>query len=179
MVLTAAHCVEDIENGTLHRRPANTASRPAIANPQQAQRRERLRRRSPTHVFPGFDPGVIHGDAALLILDRPDHAPPLALAGAADAALYEGGAAVQVAGWGLTGARTPGARRTCARPRWTVQNAEHLPAARPARFYAAFSPAVAALPARHPGEQDAAAASATAAARRSATRADGTPVELA
>lgn len=99
VVLTAAHCVEDIEGGGF-----TPARQYAVAtnttNPGQALR-ENVFRVVETHVFPGFDPGSLIGDAGILILDRPTSAPPLAMAGAADAGLYEGGAAVQLAGWGL------------------------------------------------------------------------------
>ena len=100
VVLTAAHCVEDLELGGF-----TPASRYAVAtgqaNPLQTPRDEILRV-SGTHVFPGFDPGNTHGDAALLVLASPTSAPAIALASAADNDLYAGGAQVLLAGWGLT-----------------------------------------------------------------------------
>lgn len=100
VVLTAAHCVEDLERGGFTP-PNRYAVATNTTSPGQALR-ENVFRVVETHVFPGFDPGNLTGDAGILILDRPTSAPPLALAGAADAPLYEGGAALQLAGWGLT-----------------------------------------------------------------------------
>jgi secreted trypsin-like serine protease len=107
VVLTAAHCVESVERGTLNV-PGNYALATGVADPRQATP-ENIFKVVAVHVFPGFDPGVIHGDAAILILDRPTAAPPIAMAGAADAALYGGGAEARLAGWGLTrgGAKEP------------------------------------------------------------------------
>jgi len=100
VVLTAAHCVEDLERGRFT--PAGGyAVATGTTTPAKALR-ENVFRVVETHVFPGFDPGALRGDAGILVLDRPTSAPPIALAGAADAPLYAGGAAVQLAGWGLT-----------------------------------------------------------------------------
>jgi secreted trypsin-like serine protease len=100
VVLTAAHCVEDIEHGGLT--PAGQyALATGVTKPEEAQA-ENIFHVTEAHVFPGFDPGSLHGDAGILILDRPTTAPVMPLAGAGDTALYEGGAAVQLAGWGLT-----------------------------------------------------------------------------
>jgi secreted trypsin-like serine protease len=113
IVLTAAHCVESIEEGKLT--PAGDyVVTTGVSNPGRA-RTANVFRVAQAHVFPGFDPGTLHGDAAILILSRPTPAPPIALAGPGDAALYTGGAKVQLAGWGLTGAtanRTPNNFRT-------------------------------------------------------------------
>lgn len=103
VILTAAHCAEDVESGGFTQ-PGDYAVATGTANPKQA-RGEDVFAVSAVHVFPSFDPGLIHGDAAVLILSRPTSAPPLALAGPEDAALYKGGAAVTVAGWGLTRAQ--------------------------------------------------------------------------
>jgi secreted trypsin-like serine protease len=103
IVLTAAHCVEDVEKGTITP-TRDYAVSTGVADPTKAGP-ENIFHIVATHVFPGFDPGVLHGDAAILVLDRPSPAPPLAMAGAADAALYAGGAEVRLTGWGLTSAR--------------------------------------------------------------------------
>ncbi len=101
VVLTAAHCVEDLDRGGLT--PAKQyALATGVTSPEEAQA-ENIFHVTEAHVFPGFDPGTIHGDAGVLILDRPTTAPALALAGSGDSALYAGGATVQLAGWGLTG----------------------------------------------------------------------------
>lgn len=107
VVLTAAHCVEDLERGGITPAKAYAVATgtttPSKALPQNVFRVVE------THVYPGFDPGGLHGDAAILVLDRPSPAPPIAMAGAADAALYGGGAPVQLAGWGVTGANAKNA----------------------------------------------------------------------
>jgi trypsin len=100
VVLTAAHCVENLDRGLLTA-AGSYALATGVTSPEEA-RPENVFRVAETHVFPGFDPGSLRGDAAVLVLDRPTAAPPIALAGPADAALYAGGAAVQLAGWGLT-----------------------------------------------------------------------------
>lgn len=106
VVLTAAHCLEDLERGRFT--PAgNYAVATGTTSPGKALR-ENVFRVVETHVFPGFDPGSLRGDAGILVLDRPTAAPPIALAGAADAPLYAGGATAQLAGWGLTRANATG-----------------------------------------------------------------------
>jgi secreted trypsin-like serine protease len=100
VILTAAHCVENIERGRF-----TSAGQYAVATATTTpgkSLRENVFGVVETHVFPGFDPGNLVGDAGILVLDRPTTAPPIALAGPADAALYAGGADVQLAGWGLT-----------------------------------------------------------------------------
>jgi len=100
VVLTAAHCVEDIDHGGLT--PAKEyALATGVTSPEEAKP-ENVFRVVEAHVFPGFDPGTLQGDAGILILDRPTTAPPLALAGSGDSALYAVGTSVQLAGWGLT-----------------------------------------------------------------------------
>ena len=100
MVLTAAHCVEDLHFGGFTAAPDYKVAT-GRANPRQDETGEVLRVSS-THVFPGFDPGTTRDDAALLVLASPTTAPAIPLAGAADSALYAGGAPVLLAGWGLT-----------------------------------------------------------------------------
>jgi secreted trypsin-like serine protease len=100
VVLTAAHCVENLEHGGLTQ-ARQYALATGVTSPEEAQA-EDIFRVAEAHVFPGFDPGTLHGDAGILILDRPTTAPVLALAGPGDAALYAGGAPVQLVGWGLT-----------------------------------------------------------------------------
>jgi len=100
VVLTAAHCVESLDHGGLT--PAKQyALATGVTSPEEAQAAN-IFHIAEAHVFPGFDPGTLHGDAGILILDRPTSAPVLPLAGPGDAALYAGGATVQLAGWGLT-----------------------------------------------------------------------------
>ncbi|HEU5106310.1 MAG TPA: trypsin-like serine protease [Solirubrobacterales bacterium] len=107
VILTAAHCIEDLERGGFT--PAQQyAVATGTTTPSQALR-QNVFKVLETHVYPGFDPGGLQGDAGVLILDRPTAAPPIAMAGSADAALYAGGAPVQLAGWGVTGANAKNA----------------------------------------------------------------------
>lgn len=101
VILTAAHCVENIQRGTFTP-PSRYAVATGTTSPSKALG-ENVFRVVENHVFPGFDPGRLRGDAAILVLDRPTTAPPIALADPADAALYAGGDPIQLAGWGLTG----------------------------------------------------------------------------
>jgi secreted trypsin-like serine protease len=100
VVLTAGHCVQDLNLGGFTP-PAEYEIATGRANPRQDGSGEVLKVEA-THVFPGFNPGNTHGDAALLILATATTAPPIPLATAADGALYGGGTPVTLAGWGLT-----------------------------------------------------------------------------
>lgn len=138
VILTAAHCIEDLERGRF------TAARSyAVATGTTAPGkalRENVFRVVDTHVFPGFDPGNLRGDAGILVLDRPTAAPPIALAGAADASLYEGGAIVQLAGWGLTRANAsdgPDSLRTTS----LVVQSPSFCKQKTRRYYPPYSPA--------------------------------------
>lgn len=137
VILTAAHCADDVDHGGLT--PAKDyALATGVSGPGEAQP-ENVFRVTETHVFPGFDPGTLHGDAAILVLDRPTTAPVLALAGPGDAALYAGGATVQLAGWGLT---APQAKEQPERLRTTSMVVE-TPSACKAKtrgYYSPFSP---------------------------------------
>ena len=106
VVLTAGHCVENLEAGTLYP-VAGFGVATGAANLKQIERSQ-LSAVERAVVYPGFTPSKLHGDAGLLILAEPVAAPPLALAGAADAALYAGGTPIEIAGWGQTNPRVPG-----------------------------------------------------------------------
>ncbi|HEX5712518.1 MAG TPA: serine protease [Solirubrobacterales bacterium] len=100
VILTAAHCVEDLQGKGGFTPIRNYAVATGATNPFEAEK-ENVSRITATHVFPGFDPGNLHGDAAVLVLEKATTAPPIAIATSADSALYDGGATVQLAGWGL------------------------------------------------------------------------------
>jgi trypsin len=138
VVLTAAHCVENLDRGGLT--PAKDyALATGVTSPEEAKA-ENIFHVVEAHVFPGFDPGTLHGDAGILILDRPTTAPALALAGAGDAALYAGGAKVQLAGWGLTQANQkegPSGLRTTS----MVLETPSFCKAKTHGYYSPFSPA--------------------------------------
>jgi len=174
VVLTAAHCAEDVETGGFTR-PGEYAVATNIANPKQASA-ENVFDVSGVHVFPSFDPGVIHGDAAVLILSRPTSATPLALAGPEDAALYEGGAAVTVAGWGLTRAQNRQAPANLRSATMAIQ--KPTTCQRKTRgFYKEFSPAVQ-LCLLSPPANRSGTCFGDSGGPAIGQRADGTPVEL-
>ena len=102
VVLTAAHCVENLEAGG-YTPASDYAIAAGFADPREAGDANEVLRVSGTHVFPEFDPNTLWGDAAILVLATPTAATPIALAAATDSALFEGGARVLLAGWGLTG----------------------------------------------------------------------------
>jgi secreted trypsin-like serine protease len=174
VVLTAAHCAEDVETGGFTK-PGEYAVATNIANPRQSSA-ENVFGVSAVHVFPSFDPGVIHGDAAVLILSRPTSAPAIPLAGPDDAALYGGGAAVTVAGWGLTQAQNRQAPDNLRSATMTVQTASSCQ--RKTRgFYREFSPAVQ-LCLLSPPANKSGTCFGDSGGPAIGQRADGTPVEL-
>ncbi len=138
VVVTAAHCIESLEHGGIT--PAGSyAVATGITKPEEAAA-ENVFRVTETHVFPDFDPGSLRGDAGILVLDRPTPAPPLPLAGSADAALYQGGATVQLAGWGLQGANA-GGRASALRSTSMVVQAPPVCRQKTRSYYPPFSPA--------------------------------------
>lgn len=173
VVLTAAHCVEEVENGTITP-PSEYALSTGIADPTKANP-ENVFHVVANHVFPGFDPGVLHGDAAILILDRPTTAPSLAMAGSADAALYGGGAEVRLAGWGLTSASAKEQPTNLRMTSMLVQTASSCRKSTRS-FYRSFSPArqVCLIAA----DRASGGCFGDSGGPAIAQRADGTPVEL-
>ncbi|HVY96736.1 MAG TPA: serine protease [Solirubrobacterales bacterium] len=119
VVLTAGHCVEDIETGRLT----------PIRDYRVATGVADLKQAGEANVFPvvravtyhGFDPGATRGDAGLLILGRPTTAPPIQLATAADAELQQPGTRVKVAGWGVEHAGDSAAPATLRATSTTIQ----------------------------------------------------------
>lgn len=100
LVLTAGHCVEDIESGEIA--PAATiAVATGVADLTQIAAAN-VSRVSEALVYPHFDPGQLTGDAGLLVLTGPVTAPPIRLAGSGDTGLIAPGTQVTIAGWGLT-----------------------------------------------------------------------------
>lgn len=174
VILTAAHCVEDVERGTFAS-PGQYAVATGTTSPGQALR-ENVFKVVEAHVFPGFDPGSLRGDAAILILDRPTAAPPIALAGPADAGLYAGGAALQLAGWGLTGANSvkpPESLRAAAMVVQTPTSCEQ----KTKRFYPEFSSAAQFCAIDAPAKKSGGCFG-DSGGPGIGQRADGTPVEL-
>jgi V8-like Glu-specific endopeptidase len=99
VVLTAGHCVEDLESSSITQ-PEQIAVATGISNLQHIPD-AKISRVEKVLANPDFNPSKLQGDAGLLILKTPVSAPAIALAGPEDAALYEAGDQVTIAGWGI------------------------------------------------------------------------------
>jgi secreted trypsin-like serine protease len=99
VVLTAGHCVEDIESSSIVE-PGEIAVATGVSNLRKIPRAQ-VSEVVQVLANPEFNPAKLHGDAGLLILAAPVTAPPIALATGADAALYEPGDELTIAGWGI------------------------------------------------------------------------------
>jgi secreted trypsin-like serine protease len=104
VILTAGHCVEDIESSSIVE-PERIAVATGVSNLEKIQGKE-ISRVERVLAYPEFDPTQLHGDAGLLILTAPVTAPPIALATGADASLYAPGGKLTVAGWGVDNRNT-------------------------------------------------------------------------
>jgi secreted trypsin-like serine protease len=103
LVLTAGHCIQDIVTG--RRTPP---SRYIVVTGSSDIRDKTVRQVSKVQralPYPGFNPFKLHGDAGLLVLAKPTTAPPITLAGPADAALLAPNVPAYIAGWGERGSR--------------------------------------------------------------------------
>jgi hypothetical protein len=138
VVLTAGHCVEEIETSIIRRAGGYVVttgladvSRPPAANRSRVSR---------ALIYPHFRPARLWGDAGILVLASPVSAPSLPLAGAADGTLLEAQTPISISGWGLTSpeaGRTPAALQTAAT---LVQSPEYCKRSS-APFYPIYSPA--------------------------------------
>jgi secreted trypsin-like serine protease len=99
VVLTAGHCVEDIESSSIVE-PQEIAVATGVSNLSRIPRAD-ISEVVQVLAYPNFDPTKLQGDAGLLILAAPVAAPPIALATSTDAALYEPGDELTIAGWGI------------------------------------------------------------------------------
>jgi secreted trypsin-like serine protease len=174
VVLTAGHCVEDLESSSIVE-PKLIAVATGISNLQKIQIAQ-VSKVEQVLAYPGFDPTQLHGDAGLLILTAPVTAPPIALATAADAALYEPGGQLTVAGWGIDNRTTGHAPNQLQAATVPIEEASRCKEGT-RRFYPFFDPSrqVCALDAPHfhittcHGDSGGPAI---------ATRPDGPPVEI-
>jgi secreted trypsin-like serine protease len=174
VILTAGHCVEDIESSSIVE-PQLIAVATGVSNLKKIQR-ARISQVERVLAYPGFDPTQLHGDAGLLILTAPVSAPPMALATGADAALYEPGDQLTVAGWGIDNRSTGHAPNQLQAATVPIEEASRCKEGT-RRFYPFFDPSrqVCALDSPHfkittcHGDSGGPAI---------ATRADGTPVEV-
>jgi trypsin len=106
VILTAAHCAEDVSTSTLDD-PSNFAVVTGSLDwTDAATRQVSAVSELIVHTYVALtvqDYGInIIGDAALLVLSTPTTAPPIALADSSDLALIQPGVAADFAGWGLT-----------------------------------------------------------------------------
>jgi secreted trypsin-like serine protease len=99
VVLTAGHCVEDLESSSIVE-PSAIKVATGISNLEHIPK-EKVSGVSQVLVYPHFDPALLHGDAGLLILSSPVTAKPIELASKADGSLYAAGRKLKVAGWGI------------------------------------------------------------------------------
>jgi secreted trypsin-like serine protease len=137
VVLTAGHCVEDIESSSIVE-PSLIAVATGVSNLQKIPH-EQISTVERVLAYPGFDPTELHGDAGLLILSAPVAAPPIALATSADAPLYEPGDVLTVAGWGIDDRKTGHAPNQLQSATVPIEEASHCKNGTK-RFYPFFEP---------------------------------------
>jgi secreted trypsin-like serine protease len=122
VVLTAAHCAEDVRTGA---RFSASGYAVVTGNVDFAASSRQVLGVSLTVVYPSFDRFDAAGDAALLILSTPTTAPPIALASRrSSAARVAAGRYALMTGWGETFAGGPPPREL----RWahtTVQSTSY------------------------------------------------------
>ena len=100
LILTAAHCVQDIRTGTVQ--PAGSfIVVTGVANLNEATQAN-LSLVSNALVYPGFKPSTMQRDAGLLVLASPVAAPAIPLAGPAHSPSLRAGTGTLIAGWGVT-----------------------------------------------------------------------------
>jgi trypsin len=174
VILTAGHCVEDPETGRIT--PAKDyLVATGVADPSQSGPGN-VFHVAEAHAFPEFDPGALRGDAAVLILTAPTTVPPIPVAGPADASLYGGGAAVQLAGWGLTSGNATRPPKSLRATTTMVQGAT-LCRNKTRGYYPPFSPAVQ-FCTLSPTAQKSGGCFGDSGGPAIGQRADGSPVEL-
>lgn len=174
VILTAGHCVEDIESGTMVS-ASNLAVATGIADLRQVTKAN-VSLVSQALVYPGFKPSKLTGDAGLLILATPTAAPPLALAAAPDAGLLAAGTKLTIAGWGLTNPKAREGSAVLKAGETIVQdNADCKRQAQ--RFYPFYSAAMQLCAIDRPSDR-VSGCFGDSGGPAIATRADGTPVEV-
>lgn len=106
VVLTAAHCAEDVTTNTLENASDFTVITGSLDWTETTARQVSAVSQLVVYPYvassaPSYGINVV-GDAALLVLATPTTAPAIALANSSDMALMQPGDAASVAGWGLT-----------------------------------------------------------------------------
>jgi secreted trypsin-like serine protease len=99
LILTAAHCVEDMKTGVVSP-PSGYRVVIGAVDPMMPGRP--VSTVSGVIVYPGLVRRVDEGDAALLALSTPTTAPAIALATPSDAGRLRAGSPAVLAGWGIT-----------------------------------------------------------------------------
>lgn len=100
LILTAAHCVEDVKTGQVG---APAEFRVVTGNADWADSSHEVLHVSRTVVYGRFDRHLANGDAALLVLAEPTSAPAIALARRhEDRSWLLGGTGAWLVGWGNT-----------------------------------------------------------------------------
>jgi trypsin len=174
VILTAGHCVEDIESSSIV--PPNeigvatgvsNLTKIPLANISEVVQ---------VLAYPNFDPTKLQGDAGLLILAAPVAAPPIALATSADAALYEPGTELTIAGWGIDDRKSGHAPNQLQAAQVPVEEAARCKRGTK-RFYPFFDPSRQVCTLDIPNFKIT-ACHGDSGGPAIATRADGTPVEI-
>lgn len=100
LVLTAAHCVEDLDTGQVHA-PATFLI--VTGNADWTSSSREVLRVSQAVVYRRFDRHLMNDDAALLVLAEPTSAPAIALARRSEDKAWTGaGTGAWLVGWGRT-----------------------------------------------------------------------------
>jgi secreted trypsin-like serine protease len=138
VVLTAGHCVQDIESGRLTP-AADFAVATGVGDLTTVQASD-VSRVTQALVYPAFQPSLLRNDAGLLVLATPTTAPPIALATAANSSLYGPGTPLTVAGWGLTDANAKNITGVLRSAASVVQSTSYCDK-KVAKYYPFFTPA--------------------------------------
>jgi secreted trypsin-like serine protease len=174
VILTAGHCVEDIESSSIVE-PTEIAVATGVSNLAKIPRAN-ISAVVQVLAYPNFDPTKLQGDAGLLILAAPVVAPPIALATTADAALYEPGDELTIAGWGIDDRKTGHAPEQLQAASVPVEEAGRCRRGT-RRFYPFFDPTHQVCALDIPGFK-VTACHGDSGGPAIATRTDGTPVEI-
>jgi secreted trypsin-like serine protease len=174
VVLTAGHCVEDIESNSIVE-PGRIAVATGVSNLTKIPRAN-ISQVVQVLAYPNFDPTKLQGDAGLLILAAPVVAPPIAMATGTDAALYEAGDPLTIAGWGIDDRNTGHAPNQLQAAEVPVEEAARCKRGTK-RFYPFFDPARQVCALDIPGFKIT-TCHGDSGGPAIATRPDGTPVEI-
>jgi secreted trypsin-like serine protease len=99
LVLTAAHCAENMKTGVLNKPSGYRVVTGSVA---MTSAEPQVLMVSSVLVYEGFVRGVDDRDAALLVLSTPTTAPAITLASTSDLGLLQKGSEAMIAGWGRT-----------------------------------------------------------------------------